>query len=79
MINTVLFLNNGNYAAFQEGEQVAPEQGNAWIDILQDKLDRKVINLETEVMMPGWWTPDHPDSKWTVGELVKTAALKITK
>lgn len=76
MIRKIIFDENGNYVAFDVDGQVAAEQGNAWLEILQDKLDRKAIDLKTKVIMPGWWTPDHKDRTWTVGELLKSNRLK---
>lgn len=75
MIRTIVFSENGTFAAFHDG--MSAEEGNAWLAVLQDKLDRKTIDLKTKVKMPGWWTPDHQDESWTVGELVKTGHLKI--
>lgn len=79
MVETVVFFENGNYAAFRDGEQDPPEQGNAWLDVLQAKLDRKAIDPKTRVKMPGWWTPDHENGIWTVEELVKIGRLKVAK
>lgn len=76
VLETLIFMNNGSYASFKNGEQVGPEQGNAWLEVLQAKLDRGMIGPKTEVMMPGWWTPDHSESRWTVEELIKTGHLK---
>lgn len=79
MTEIVIFSENGNYAAFEDATQVISESGNAWLDIVQAKLDRKVIGPKTRIQMPGWWTPDHKNSTWTVEELLKIGRLKLTK
>lgn len=79
MLETLIFYENGNYAAFQNHEQIGSEQGNAWLAVLQEKLDRKMIGPETRVLLPGWWTPDHPDKEWTVGELIKIKRLTVKR
>lgn len=79
MIETLVFCGNGNYAAFEGHEQVDREQGSAWLEVLQDKLDRKIIGPKTKVRMPGWYNPDHEDEIWTVEELIKLGRLVLTK
>ncbi len=75
-ISSMIFFGNGNYCAFRNEQQVPEEQSNAWFVVLQDKLDRGVINLKTTVLMPGWKNQDNSFA-WTIEELVKRDHLKV--
>ena len=69
-LENIMFFSNGNYAAFDgKGSQIAEEQGCAWFPILQDKLNRGVIDENTKVSMAGW-------KLTTVAELIKAERLK---
>ncbi len=69
-LENVMFFSNGNYAAFDVGgHQVAKEQGCAWFPVLQDKLNRGVIDEKTIISMAGW-------ESTTVAELIKSERLK---
>ena len=70
-ITKIFFFGNGNCAAFdKDGEQVTAEQGSAFLDALQDKLNRGVINENTQVDMNGW-------EGSTVAEYIKSNRLQI--
>ncbi len=69
-IAKLIFFNNGNIGAFtEEGVQVPSEQGCAFLDSLQDKLDRDVINEDTQVTMSGW-------ADGTVSDYIKSGRLR---
>ena len=69
-LENVMFFSNGNYASFDVGgNQVAAEQGCAWFPILQDKLNRGVIDEKTRISMAGWESA-------TVADLIKAERLK---
>jgi hypothetical protein len=56
VIDIVMFCENGNYCAFSGKDQVVEEQGSAWLEVLQEKLDRGAIGPSTKVRMPAWET-----------------------
>ena len=69
-IKKIFLLANGNVVAFDKKDlQVPEEQGSAFIANLQDKLDRGVVNANTEVWMSGW-------TKCTVRWLIKSGRLQ---
>ena len=69
-LENMMFFSNGNYAAFDVGgNQVAEEQGCAWFPVLQDKLNRGVIDEKTRVSMAG-------RESATVADLIKSGRLK---
>jgi len=71
-IREVMFFENGNYCAFdRKGEQIPEEQGCAWFKILQDKLDRGVIDGGTKVLMAGWDQKDY-----RVRDLIERGSLR---
>jgi len=75
MIERMYFFANGNYAALDsEGNQVSEEQGSAWVKVLQEKLDRRVIDENTRVMMSGWELMGKAER--TVRELLERGDLK---
>ena len=71
MIEEIMFFGNGNYASFKDGAQNPKEQGNAFLKILQEKLERGVVAKDTKVSMEGW----DVGAPWTVGELLKSGRL----
>ena len=72
-IAKLIFFRNGNVGAFtDQGVQVPSEQGSAFIDALQSKLDRGVINRDTEVTMSGW-------ADGTVADYIKSEHLRAPK
>ncbi len=71
MIEEIMFFGNGNYASFKDGAQYPKEQGNAFLQILQEKLERGVVAKNTKVSMQGW----DVGVPWTVGELLQSGRL----
>lgn len=72
-VKEMFFFANGNYCAFNDaGDQVPEEQGSAWMKVLQEKLDRGVIDENTAVKMEGWGNK-------TVRELIDSGRLKRGK
>lgn len=72
-IAKLIFFRNGNIVAFtDQGEQVPSEQSSAFIDALQSKLDRGVINEDTKVTMSGW-------DDATIADFIKSGRLRAPK
>jgi len=75
-IPQIVFLENGNVVAFDENGDVIPDEGgSAWIKILQDKLDRGVIDPKTTVRMAGWERKGRKE--YTVRELIESGRLQM--
>ena len=71
LVQEVIFFLNGNYAAFTEkGQQIPKEQGNAFIQTLQDKFDRGVVDNHTKVSIRGF------EECKTVGHFLHDSKLK---
>lgn len=70
-IDVMFFFPNGNYFAFDKKDhQIESEQGSAWLNVLQDKLRRGVIDGHTKLNMNGW-------GEMTVQDLVDSGKLNM--
>jgi hypothetical protein len=75
-IKQIFFFATGNYVAFDEKDaQIPDEGGNAWMNIIQDKLNRGLITKSTKLSMSGWEGGDGMEN-WTVADLIKSGRVK---
>jgi hypothetical protein len=75
LVDAIVFFENGNYASFRDDQQIQQEDGSAFLDVLQDMLDRGVVDPQTRVKMAGWYQPERENGEWTVGELIRMGHL----